>query len=594
MFDGKYFDWNQKRIKGIVDYYGYKFFYGKKIADLGCGYADLSGVLYRLGSEITAVDVRQEHLKIVSKKFPGIKVVRSNLEGPWPFFGSKFDMVLDLGLLCHLGSFEEHLKAVCASTTYLVLETAVCDSEDASKCIRVPEGKDVYDLAFNGNGCRPSAAAIERVLAESGMTYKRMDSYKFNSGDYVYDWTPRDDGSVNLYKRRIWFCVKNANGVTQPYIGSQPAVVVQAPPVGPAFHYGSTLPPSHFLSNNGVPTVLTAAARPPMSSRIAAEGLRHPGVVNPYTSSNYVEPKATELNLQVMRNSKEFALVTPDNYNAPNTYLTSGTILPNTPSSRSWIRKIVPLFPQLKVSSRAFTMFDFQKSNDVPDVVMCSLDNLIANNRIWVEEWFDKNLTQEQINILRQCQTIMSPSLINTQEILKAIPEANVIRVEKTWPMMACEAMKHDYILYFEKNEEITRVLLDSWDDKFGKLIVVGSRLKLPKFAESVSDTADFTITTSLLMGAKAVLDLSGNNYYMSGIIHLAAAYSLPIITNNQSYLNQINVVMVRQDNTKYPTVENIHAALNTFILERPKTPAKFDPDYNNHLHIMLQKLMGV
>ena len=33
MFDGKYFDWNQKRIKGIVDHFGYKFFYGKKIAE---------------------------------------------------------------------------------------------------------------------------------------------------------------------------------------------------------------------------------------------------------------------------------------------------------------------------------------------------------------------------------------------------------------------------------------------------------------------------------------------------------------------------------------------------------------------------------
>ena len=76
MFDGKYLEWNQRRIKCIIDFYGHKFMYQKKILDLGCGQADISGGLYRLGGEITAVDARQEHLTIAAKKFPGIKVVR--------------------------------------------------------------------------------------------------------------------------------------------------------------------------------------------------------------------------------------------------------------------------------------------------------------------------------------------------------------------------------------------------------------------------------------------------------------------------------------------------------------------------------------
>lgn len=598
MFDGKYFDWNQKRIKGIVDFYGYKFFYGKKIADLGCGYADLSGVLYRLGSEITAVDVRQEHLKIVSKKFPGIKVVRSNLEGPWPFFGSKFDVVLDLGLLCHLGNYEEHLKAVCASTTYLVLETAVCDSEDADKCIQVQEGKDIYDLAFNGTGCRPSAAAIERVLNNCGMVFKRMDSAKFNSGEYVYDWIAKDDNSTSLSKRRIWFATKNIAGVTQPYIGTQPAVVVQTPPTAPAFHYGSVLPPSHFTStiqnNSGVPTVLTASAKPPMSARISAQGLRHPTVASPYTPNNYVEPKSDALGEQVMMNSKEFSLVAPERYAAPETFKVSGVILPNTPSSRLWIRKIYPFFPELQISSKAFTMFDFRKSSDAPDVIMCTLDNLIPNGRVWIEEWSNKNLSQEQIDILKECQTIMTPSLINSQDILRAIPTANVLRVEKTWPMISAEAIKHDYFLYFEKKEEFTRALLDCWEERLGKLIVVGSRLKLPTFAESVSDTVDYLSINNLLMGAKAVIDISPNNYYMSGIVHLAGSLGLPIITNNQSYLNQNNVMMIRQENSSGISTENIRTAVNTFIVERAKTPAKFNPHYNSQLNDTIHKLIGV
>src|SRR5580692_10545851 len=107
-FDGQYLDWNQKRIKGIVDFYGYKFMYQKKVLDLGCGYADISGTLHRLGAEVTAVDARGDHLKIVSKKFAGIKTIQADLDRNWPFRGAQFDIVLDLGLLCHLANYEAH------------------------------------------------------------------------------------------------------------------------------------------------------------------------------------------------------------------------------------------------------------------------------------------------------------------------------------------------------------------------------------------------------------------------------------------------------------------------------------------------------
>src|ERR1700723_3180028 len=112
VFDGHYLDWNEKRIKGIVDFYGYKFFYGKRVLDLGCGYADISGVLHRLGSDITAVDSRNDHLKIVGKKFSGIKTVQADLDHYWPFYMNEFDLTLDLGLVCHLANYESHLQQV--------------------------------------------------------------------------------------------------------------------------------------------------------------------------------------------------------------------------------------------------------------------------------------------------------------------------------------------------------------------------------------------------------------------------------------------------------------------------------------------------
>jgi SAM-dependent methyltransferase len=212
-FDGKYQDWNQKRIKGILEFYGHKFLYYKKILDLGCGHADISGVFYRLGADITAVDARQEHLKIIGKKYNGIKTVKADLDNEWPFVRNHFDIALDLDLLCHLSNYEDHLKKVCSITNHLILETAVCDSDDSNKNVPFPENKNIYDLSFNGMGCLPSTAAIERVLSDCGMEFRRQDVSKYNSGSYQYDWQPKNDNSIDLNKRRLWFAIKRGNPI---------------------------------------------------------------------------------------------------------------------------------------------------------------------------------------------------------------------------------------------------------------------------------------------------------------------------------------------------------------------------------------------
>jgi len=212
-FDGHYLDWNQKRIKGIIEFYGHKFFYFKKVLDLGCGHADIAGALYRLGADTTAVDARQDHLKVVGKKFPGIKTIRADLDASWPFANRNYDLIIDLGLICHLNDFEKHLRSVCASTTHLVLETTVCDSNDATKNVPTPENKIAFDLANNGMGSRPSAANIERILNECGMNFRREDLSKYNCGTYVYDWQPKNNGECDFNKRRLWFAVKKDSHV---------------------------------------------------------------------------------------------------------------------------------------------------------------------------------------------------------------------------------------------------------------------------------------------------------------------------------------------------------------------------------------------
>ena len=242
MFDGKYLEWNQKRIKAIIEHYGVDFFRGKKVLDLGCGHGDIGAALFRLGAEVTSVDAREDHLKIISKKHPHLKLMQLDLDREYPFGHQKFDLILDLGLLCHLKDYERHIKDICYSTTHLVLETAVCDSEDPYKVFTYPENKGVYDWSVNGFGNRASPIAIERVLKSNGMDFTRIDNKKLNASTFKYDWIPRNNEENSNEKRRFWFAKKNQEAAAivrktfsrpQPIVNSGIPAQLLPPIVGP-------------------------------------------------------------------------------------------------------------------------------------------------------------------------------------------------------------------------------------------------------------------------------------------------------------------------------------------------------------------------
>jgi SAM-dependent methyltransferase len=592
MFDGKYFEWNQKRVKGIVDFYGHKFFYFKKLLDLGCGHGDISGVLYRLGADVTAVDCRQEHLKVLTKKYTGVKTVKADLEAGWPFHGKKFDLILDLGLLCHVADFEAHLKAVCASTTHLVLETAVCDSDDPYKFVTMPENKGIYDLSGNGMGCRPSAAAVERVLSECGMNYKRVDNAKYNAVDYVYDWWPKNDDSTSISKRRIWFCVKSDSPLQFQNPNSEIAAPHSSVPAAPTSAMGFV----STLQNSGMPVKPTVSASPKPPT---------PGVpgytrvdIKPYEPNiqtsfgSYFDYQAAGPD-QIHRNSKEFGLIEVDAFKAPITFSLEGIILPATFNSRIWVKNISPFFPNIKVQHSAITMRNFNKSKESPNVVMCAINNLSVATRIWIEEWSNYSLTDSDISILDSCGTIMTPSILNAQTILKAIPDANVIKIACPWPLFNVDQPKGDYFLYFEKNADLTKALFNSWETKFGNLVVVGSVFKLPAFASFASDCENYESIMKLIAGSKAVIDLTDNNHYMSGLLSVSKAMNVQVITNNNSTFGGDHI-QISQDKTigPYPTPIDINKSLVRFLSTEVKN-IKFDESYNNTVNEWVQKLLG-
>lgn len=589
-FDGRYLDWNQKRIKGILDFYGHKFMFYKKILDLGCGYADISGVFYRLGADITAVDSRPEHLKMAQKKYAGIKTVKADLDMAWPFHGKLFDLVLDLDLICHLQNYESHLKSVCSSTTHLILETAVCDSDDPYKIIPSPENKATYDLSINGMGCYPTAASIERILSESGMSFRRQDSNKYNSGSYSYDWHPKNDDKCNINNRRLWYALKHnspiqfAHPATSTKISSE--TILSSSKTSPA-----TLQNSQIL------------VKPISVTTFTKRDGNNKGTYSSITKTNHSESRSEIFHTNsyvptnnVKENSKKFSLINPESFSSSTKFDVAGIILPLTTSSGMWLKKVSPLFPNLKIHKKAIVMQGFDKSDGTPNMIMCSINNIGINDRIWIEEWSDKNLSNKDIDCLKQCRIIMTPSLINCHEILKSIPDANVNIVSKEWPALDIKANIKNQYIYFEKDQNLTKILLESWKEAFGKLLVVGASISLPSFAKYISNYESYNILFKHILESKAIIDLSCNTYYKSGILNLSKSYNIPIITNNNYQVDNHLATIIQQDKnvSPYPTSSNINKCINKFISNYSESTYTFNKNYNNNINDTIKNMIGL
>jgi len=217
MFDHHYIDWNRNRIKAIIDKFGPNFFNGKTLLDLGAGIGDISNAFTRLGATATAVEVRQEHINILRKKYPHIKIVKADLDKEWPFVNQKFDIVFDLGLICHLKDIKGHLTKLCKISNCIVLETEVLDSNDPNRCIYVDENKSIYDWSFNGIGAKPSPYFIERILLELGMKFEKI--YTPDTSFFKYNLPETNSNQRNISNRRMWIITRDEN---QPIIDNQP------------------------------------------------------------------------------------------------------------------------------------------------------------------------------------------------------------------------------------------------------------------------------------------------------------------------------------------------------------------------------------
>jgi len=208
LFGPTYELWRAKRIRKIIEIYGIDFFAGKTVLELGSGHSDIGAFFAELGATVTCLEGRKDNHafgRLRHRNVPRLSIELFDVERDFTAFG-RFDLIIDMGLLYHVPDCRTHLQQCFAMSDEIILETVVCDSADAEKCVILPEDSHELEEALNGTGSRPTQAFVERVAEEAGCRPTVYATADLNVGDeFVYDWKATNSGDLGGWRnRRLW------------------------------------------------------------------------------------------------------------------------------------------------------------------------------------------------------------------------------------------------------------------------------------------------------------------------------------------------------------------------------------------------------
>lgn len=258
-------------------------------------------------------------------------------------------------------------------------------------------------------------------------------------------------------------------------------------------------------------------------------------------------------------------------------------------SANSWLNKIQPLFPNIKIHS---DMIKVPRINMDPDLLISDLGDLKNVKKIWLNEFQGEKITDQDLKILKNAKVISS-SLPNVQ-FLRNKHNINVLYLPKIWPYVEPVVPEiKDYVLFLNRHSGITSLFIDAYrNSNLPQLVVSGLRGNIPTNIINISEYTDYRTFLGLLLNAKAVIDLSICTHYMSAAIDMAFMAGVPVVTTNQ-WMSiskpKVHIVPVEMSNGKYsPNINKALLCLNEVI--HNKRNKDFDmTSYNLNLYASIK-----
>ncbi|MFZ5759349.1 MAG: class I SAM-dependent methyltransferase [Thermodesulfobacteriota bacterium] len=163
--------------------------FDKTVLEVGAGIGDHTSFFLDRGCTVVCTEAREENLRLLRSRFPGIEVFQQDLENPsLPALERDFDVVYCYGLLYHLrtpGQTLAYLAARCSGL--LLLETCVSFATDVTINL-IDEDRKKRTQSYSGTGCRPTRQWVFAELKKH-FPFVYMPVTQPNHFQFPLDWT---------------------------------------------------------------------------------------------------------------------------------------------------------------------------------------------------------------------------------------------------------------------------------------------------------------------------------------------------------------------------------------------------------------------
>lgn len=220
------------------------------------------------------------------------------------------------------------------------------------------------------------------------------------------------------------------------------------------------------------------------------------------------------------------------------------SIAATSSSGVSWFNRMKSWFPKI-----VLTPLNSDKS------VKLSISHagyIKKADNIWIDA-FD-SLNELDIIALNKAKNVFSPSECNIKELKGKLNEGvNIKMMRRPAPCPPLTDMPYfnnmNYILSFDRNEESTKKIINSWEEGMPNLAIVGIRGNHPKHIIPINEFIPFSKLAFIIKNAKCVVDISKFDYE-SSYLNLALALGTPVVTNN-NLTDKRSVINEESDLTK-------------------------------------------
>jgi hypothetical protein len=236
-----------------------------------------------------------------------------------------------------------------------------------------------------------------------------------------------------------------------------------------------------------------------------------------------------------------------------------GSIATTTISGMTWLNKISPVLPKIRLIKDTSAVDD-------NTLMVGRMGSLLSAKRIWLDAFFDKEMTEGDKTVLKNAKEIYSPSLSNIQMLKSEFPNAKIERCARPIPYIKPKPLplfaNKEFVLCFHRGNESTYKVINAWQEHFPKIVLVGARGMFPETVIPVNEYMPYDNLLFLMSKCKFILDIPTYSSYDSAFLNLAHHLGVLIVSSNWFALDKDNCIFLPPVESvglyKVPTTEAI------------------------------------